>query len=58
MIPRFSFTGILMYRFVISNDAMAKRESIGVSSIFLIRFLVFSRLYVLYGGHLANVLGK
>ena len=50
MISRVSFTGILVYRFVISSDARAKWGSIGVSSSFLIRSLVFCRLYVLGGG--------
>jgi len=34
MIPRVSFTGILMYRFVISNVARANCGSIGVSTRF------------------------
>jgi hypothetical protein len=34
MISPVSFTGILVYRFVISSEARARRGSIGVSSSF------------------------
>ena len=46
MISRVSFTGMLVYRFVISNEARAKWGSTGVSVNFLLRSLVFSRLCV------------
>ena len=59
MISWVSFIGTLVYRLAISREAMANWGRIGVSSSFLIRSLVFSRLCVLErGGHYFDFLGE
>jgi len=51
MISRVSFTGMLVYRLVMSREARANWGRIGASSSFLIKSLVFSRLCVGERGH-------
>jgi len=58
MISRVSFTGMLVYRLVMSSEARANWWRIGVSSSFLIRSLVFSRLCVGKRGHHFDCLGE
>ena len=55
MISLVSLTGILVYRFEISNDARLKGGSIGVFSSFLSRSVVFSRLYVFGSGAISFI---
>ena len=50
MISLVSFTGILVYRFEMSNEARVKWGRIGVFSSFFSRSVVFSRLCVLGSG--------
>jgi hypothetical protein len=54
MISRVSVTGMFVQRFVMSSEAREKWGSIGVSLSLLIRFVVFSSLYLL--GSWASIL--
>ena len=55
IISRVSFTGLLVYRFVMSNEARAKWGSMGVPASFLSKSLVFSRLYLLGRGAMSLI---
>ena len=49
-ISRVSFTGMFVYRFVMSSEARAKWGSVGVSFSLFIRSLVLSVLYMFGSG--------